>query len=808
MIKNYLKIAFRNLWNNKGFSAINIAGLAIGLATCLLMLFYVTDELSYDKFNEKADRIYRVDGDIQFGGNHFVLAVAPDPMGPALKKDFPQVEQYVRFRGYGGLLVKKGNANINEDRVIYADSTLFDVFTLPMIQGDPKTALTEPNSVVITETTAKKYFNSIDVVGKNLVINDTANFKITGVIKDVPSQSHFNFDFFVSLSSNDESRQNNWVSNNFNTYIVLKKGADPKKLESQFDAMVIKYVGPQVKQLMNIDMETFAKSGNFDTYHLTPLTSIHLHSNKTAELGPNGSIVFVYIFSFVAILILLIACVNFMNLSTARSSNRAKEVGVRKVLGSLKKSLVAQFLTESILISFIALILAIGIAWLLLPYFNQLSGKELGRNVFANPWLFPSLIALMLVVGVIAGSYPAFYLSAFNPVEVLKGKVSKGFKSSWLRNGLVIFQFFISIMLIVGTIVIYNQLKFIQSKYLGYNRNQVLIIKNTHSLGNNAKVFKDEILQMAGVQNATMTGFLPTSDWRNDSPIFPDATLDQKKAVSVQVWAVDENYIPTLDMKMVRGRNFSRDFKTDSLGIIINESAAKLLGFSDPVNKQVYYLNNFNNGKDVTAYHILGIVKDFNFNSLREQVTPLALVYREQNGSISFRINTSNMPGLVANIENKWKLMAPSQPFTYSFMDDDFNNTYKSEQQTGKIFISFAIFAIFIACLGLFGLVTYAAEQRTKEIGIRKVLGASVGGIVGMLSKDFLKLIIIAMLIAFPLAWWAMYTWLQHFAYRISITGWVFVIAGGIALLIALLTVSVQAIRAAIANPVNNLRTE
>ena len=808
MIKNYLKIAFRNLWNNKGFSAINIAGLAIGLATCLLMLFYVTDELNYDKYNEKADRIYRVDGDIQFGGNHFVLAVAPDPMGPALKRDFPQVEQYVRFRGYGGLLVKKGNQNINEERVIYADSTLFDVFTLPMIQGDPKTALTEPHSVVITETTAKKYFNSTDAVGKNLVVNDTSNFKVTGVIKDIPSQSHFNFDFFVSLSSNDESRQNNWVSNNFNTYIVLKKGAEPKKLESQFDAMVIKYVGPQVKQLMNIDMETFAKSGNFDRYHLTPLTSIHLHSNKTAELGPNGSIVFVYIFSFVAILILLIACVNFMNLSTARSSNRAKEVGVRKVLGSLKKSLVAQFLTESVLVSFIALLLAIVIAWLLLPYFNQLSGKQLGRSVFANPLLFPSLIALMLVVGVVAGSYPAFYLSAFNPVEVLKGKVSKGFKSSWLRSGLVVFQFFISIMLIVGTIVIYNQLKFIQSKDLGYNRNQVLIIKNTHPLGTNAKVFKNEILQMAGVENATMTGFLPTSDWRSDSPIFPDATLDQKSAVSVQIWPVDENYIPTLDMKMVKGRNFSRDFKTDSLGIIINESAAKLLGFADPVNKQVYYLNNFNDGKDVTAYHILGVVKDFNFSSLREQVTPLALVYRQQNGSISFRINTSNIPGVVAGIENKWKSMAPSQPITYSFMNDDFNNTYKTEQQTGKIFISFAIFAIFIACLGLFGLVTYAAEQRTKEIGIRKVLGASVSGIVGMLSKDFLKLIIIAMLIAFPLAWWAMHSWLQHFAYRISITVWVFAIAGGIALLISLLTVCLQAIKAALANPVNNLRTE
>jgi putative ABC transport system permease protein len=808
MFKNYFKIAFRNLWNNKGFSAINIIGLAIGLATCLLMLFYVNDELSYDQFNKKASRIYRVDGDIKFGGNHFVLAVAPDPMGAVLKKDFPQVEQYVRFRGYGGLLVKKGAQNISEDKVIYVDSTLFDVFTLPMIQGDPKTALAEPNSVVITETTAKKYFNSTDVVGKSLVVNDTTNFKITGVIKDVPSQSHFNFDFFVSLSSNDESRQNNWVSNNFNTYIVLKKGADPKKLEAQFPSVVLKYVGPQVKQLMNIDMDDFKKSGNFDTYHLMPLTDIHLHSNKTAELGINSSIEYVYIFSFIAILILLIACVNFMNLSTARSSNRAKEVGVRKVLGSLKKSLVVQFLTESVLISFIALILAIVIAWLLLPYFNQLSGKQLGSVVFSNPWLFPALIVLMLVVGVIAGSYPAFFLSSFKPVEVLKGKLSKGFKGNWLRSGLVIFQFFISISLIVGTIVIYNQLKFIRSKDVGFNRDQVLVIKNTYALGNNAKVFKDEVLQIAGVQNATMTGFLPTSDWRSDSPLFPDATLDQKTAVSAQIWSVDENYIPTLAMKMIKGRNFSKDFPTDSSGVIINESAAKLLGFKDPVNKTLYYLNNFRNNKDITAYHIIGVLKNFNFNSLREEVTPLALMYHQQNGSVAFRINTADITALIAKIENRWKLMAADQPFAYSFMDDDFNKTYKSEQQTGRIFISFAIFAIFIACLGLFGLVTYAAEQRTREIGIRKVLGASVSGIVGMLSKDFLKLIIIAMLIAFPVAWFGMNKWLQSFAYRISITWWVFAIAAGMALLIALLTVCLQAIKAAIANPVKNLRTE
>ena len=809
MLKNYFKIAFRNLWKNKGFSAINIAGLSVGLATCLLMLFYVTDELSYDKFNTKADRIYRVDGDIKFGGNHFVLATAPDPLGPALKNDFPQVVQYVRFYGYGGFLVKKGTQNISEDRVIYADSTLFDVFTLPMIQGDPKTALVAPKSIVINETTAKKYFNTTDVVGKNFIINDTGNYKITGVIKDIPSQSHFNFDFFVSLSTADESRQNNWLSNNFNTYILLKKGADPKKLESQFPALVLKYVGPQVKQMMNITMEDFAKSGNFDTYNLTPLTSIHLHSNKTAELGINSNIEIVYIFSIIAILILLIACVNFMNLSTARSSNRAKEVGVRKVLGSLRKHLVAQFLTESILISFIALVLAILIAMLLLPYFNQLSGKQFGADVFASPWLFPSLISIMLVVGVIAGSYPAFFLSAFNPVEVLKGKLAKGFKSNWLRSGLVVFQFFISIALIISTIIIYNQLKYIRSKDLGYNRSHVLILQNTNVLGNSVQAFKDEVLQIPGVQNATMTGYLPTSGWRNDSPLFPDATLDQKKAVSMQIWRVDENYIPTLDMHIIKGRNFSKDFQTDSTGIIINEAAAKLLGFKDPLNKTLYYLNDTKNGKkNITAYHIVGVVKDFNFSSLRKVVTPLALMDHRQKGSIAFKINTGNTQGLIAQIESKWKTMASGQPFNYSFMNDDFNNIYKSDQQTGKIFISFAILAIFIACLGLFGLVSYAAEQRTKEIGIRKVLGATVSNIAGMLSKDFLKLIIIAAFIAFPVAWWAMHSWLQHFAYRISITWWVFVIAGGMALIIALLTISFQAIKAAIANPVKSLRTE
>ncbi|MEP6514141.1 MAG: ABC transporter permease, partial [Parafilimonas sp.] len=795
MLKNYLKITLRNLWKNKGFSAINITGLSVGLATCLLIMLYVMDELSYDKYNKKANRIYRVDGDLQFGGNHFILAVAPEPLGPVLKKDFPQVEQYVRFRNYGGFLVKKGNENLQENKVVYADSTLFDVFTLPMIAGNANTALKDPKSVVITEKIAKKYFETTDnIVGKTLIINDTGNLKITGIIKNIPTQSHFNFDFFVSINGSIQSWEiNNWISNNENTYIVLKKGTDPKALGAQFDAMVEKYVGPQVVSLLNIKMDEFKKSGNYDRYTLTPLASIHLLSDKVAELGANGSIQYVYIFSAIAIFILLIACVNFMNLSTARSSNRAKEVGVRKMLGSLRNNLILQFLTESILISFIALILALLLAWALLPYFNQIANKEIGIGLFSKSWLLPSLIILMLLVGLLAGSYPAFYLSSFLPIVVLKGKLAPGFKRSWLRSSLVVFQFWITIILIIGTVVIYKQLNYIQNKKLGFNRNEVLILENTDPLGSQAKTFKEEMLKIPGVKSATMTGYLPTSDWRSDSPLFPDPTLDQKRAVSTQIWTVDENYIPTLGMEMEKGRNFSKRFPTDSFGIIINEAAAKLLGFADPINKPLYYLNDLQK-RDITTYQIVGVVKDFNFNSLRQTVTPLALSFGNQISSIALKINTTNIKGLISQIENKWRTMVKGQPFNYSFMDEQFNNIYRAEQRISQISVTFAILAILIACLGLFGLVTYAAEQRIKEIGIRKVLGASVVNLVGMLSKDFLKLVIISAVIAFPVAWWAMNKWLQGFAYRISISWSIFVVAGFAALAIALITVSFQAI--------------
>ncbi|MFL5748584.1 MAG: ABC transporter permease [Niastella sp.] len=808
MFKNYIKIALRNLWKSKGFSAINIIGLAIGLATCLLIMLFVLDELSYDRYNKKAGRIYRVDSDIKFGGNHFVLATVTDPMGPTLKKDYPQIEQYVRFRGMGGLLVKKGNENVQEDHVIYADSTLFDVFTLPIIDGNPQTALQAPNSLVITETTARKYFNTTQAVGKNFIVNNRDNYKVTGVIKDIPAQSHFNYDFFVSMATLEESRRNNWLSNNFNTYIVLKEGADPKKLEAQFDALVEKYVGPQVMQFMSINLDEFKKSGNYEKHFLTPLTSIHLHSDKEAELGPNSNIQYVYIFSAIAFFILLIACVNFMNLSTARSANRAREVGVRKVLGSLKANLVKQFLTESILISCIALVLALALTFAMLPTFNHLSAKEIKLDLLSSPWLLPILLMMVLITGLLAGSYPAFYLSSFKPIQVIKGKLASGFKTSWLRSGLVVFQFAISIILIIATIVIYKQLRYIQSHKTGFNREQVLVLHNTQPLGSKAKTFRDEVVKISGVENATMTGYLPTNGWRNDNPVFADPTLDQKKAVSMQTWDVDDQYIPTLGMQLAAGRNFSMEFPTDSTGIIINEAAAKMYGFNDPIGKNLYFIRDLNNPKNVSTLHIVGIVKDFNFSSLRQQVMPLSFFLGQNPGNIALRIHSTDIHHLVTQIERLYKELAPGEPFNYTFMDEDFSNIYRTEQRMGVIAISFSSLAILIACLGLFGLAAYAAEQRTKEIGIRKVLGATVSNITTMLSKDFLRLVIVAAVIAFPLAWWVMHSWLQDFAYRTSISWWVFIMAGVVAALIAVFTVSFQTIRAALMNPVKSLRNE
>ena len=807
MFRNYFKTAFRNLLRNKFYTSINIIGLAVGLATCLLIFLYVIDELSYDKYNANADRIYRVNNEIKFNGNYLDFAQAPALMGSTMMREMPQVQQYTRMSWYGSFLVKKANENIQEQRVGYADSTLFDVFTLPVIAGNAKTALKDYHSLVITETIAKKYFNSTDVVGKTMLINDTGNYKITAVIKDIPTQSHFNFDFFVPMMENRGANEDNWLSENYTTYILLKKNANVKQVEAQLNPLMDRHVGPQLQSMVNISLNDFKKGGGYIKADLTPLTAIHLHSNKQGDLEGNGNAEYVYIFSGIALMILLIACVNFMNLSTARSSNRAKEVGVRKVLGSLRKNLVQQFLTESFLISFIAMVLAILIAFLLLPYFNQLAGKNIYTNTLFQPGMLLSLVALMLVVGLLAGSYPAFFLSSFQPIDVLKGKLAAGFKRSWLRNALVVFQFVISIVLIFGTIVIYNQLNYIHNKDIGFNRSQVLTINHANALGDQAVSFKNELLQISGVQNATMSGYLPVNHNRNGNTYFTSPALDPGTAINIQAWTVDENYIPTLELKVLQGRNFSQQFPTDSTSVIINEAAAKFLAAKGLLNKNFYTLNDPQT-KTLISYHIIGVIKNFNFSSLRDVVTPLGLFLGKDNGGISVRIKSTDVPNVIAQIKNKWKSMAPSQPFDYSFMDEDFNKLYTTEQRTGQIFITFAVLAILIACLGLFGLVTYAAEQRVREIGVRKVLGASVSNIAGMISKDFLKLVIVSAVIAFPLAWWAMHTWLQSFAYRVNISWWVFAVAGFAAILIAIVTVSFQSIKAAVANPVKSLRTE
>jgi putative ABC transport system permease protein len=807
MIKNYIKTAFRNLLKNKGFTAINVLGLALGLATCLLIVFYVFDELSYDKYNENASRIYRINTDIKFAGNESSSADAPAPAAATLKADFPEIEQVARFRVQGGNQVKKGTQNIQENAMVFADPTIFDLFTLPMIYGDPKTALKNPHTVVISEKMAEKYFNTSNAVGKVLTFNDTSLYKVTGVIKNVPSQSHFHFDFFISMPTLAESRENTWLNNNFKTYLLLRSGGNINTLKVKLPGFMRQHAGPQLLSILHSTFDKFEQSGNYYRLSIKPLPKIHLYSNIRDEFEANGSVQMVYIFSAIAVLILLIACVNFMNLSTARSANRAKEVGVRKVLGSARKNLIAQFLIESIMVTLVGAIIAVFAAWAMLGLFNNLSGKELTITPHILFWLLPSLLLFIIIIGCLAGSYPALYLSGFQPIQVLKGKLAAGFKGSMLRNALVVGQFVISIGLIIGTLVIYNQLKYIQNKDVGFDREHVFTVWDTWTLGDKAKAFKQELRQLAGVQSVTMTGYLPTDDVNNNSALSKDPMFDQKRAILSSIWFVDQDYIPTLGMKMVAGRNFSKQMSTDSTAIIVNESAAKLLAFPNPLNR-LLYLPQDNMAKVMKPYHIVGVVKDFNFKSLRENVTPVILFNDNNTGAVSIRMKSADLKALVDQVKAKWTKFAPNQAFNYSFMDGDFDKLYRTEQRTGQIAISFTSLAIIIACLGLFGLAAYAAEQRTKEIGIRKVLGANVSNIVGMLSKDFIKLVLFAILVAVPLAWYFMHQWLQGFAYHQNVQWWIAVAAGLGAFLIAFITISFQSIKAALTNPVKSLRSE
>ncbi|WP_454801095.1 ABC transporter permease [Mucilaginibacter phyllosphaerae] len=804
MIKNFIKTAFRSLLKNKGFTAINILGLALGLATCLLIVFYVVDELSYDRYNTKADHIYRVNTDIKFGGNASSYAIGPPPLAAEAASNMPEVEKATRLLMAVETRFKKGEEHISEAKVAYADSSVFDVFTLPMIYGNPKNALAEPNSIVLTEQAAKKYFNSTNVVGRFLTfVNTNSNLKVTGVIKNMPTQSHFNFDYLLSMSTLEGSRANVWNSFIYSTYLLVKPNTNPATLAKKLDVLFQKHFAQQP----GFNAANFTKSGNYVRVNITPLKDIHLLSNRQYELGANSSITYIYIFSAIALFILLIACINFMNLSTARSANRAREVGVRKVLGSPRKYLIAQFLSESLLITLAATVIAVLAAWALLPLFNQVAGKQLGISLQTISWLFPALIVIIIVVGVAAGAYPAFFLSAFQPINVLKGKLSAGFKGGGFRNFLVVLQFSVSIFLIIGTIVIYNQLHYIQQKDLGFDRSHVLVVKNTVGLSN-AQTLKEQVKQIAGVSNASLSGFLPTGSLRQPNSVFTSRVPTSRNALFTEIWPVDEDYLQTMSMKLSWGRNFEKGNIADSLGVIINETAARMLGYTaNPLDKVLYYVPEGRTDTTMKAYRILGVVKDFNFKSLRDNITPVVMMLADNTGALSIKLEGADVKPYISQIEERWNKLSPNQHFEYSFMGEDFNAAYRTEQRTGKLFLIFTTLAVVIACLGLFSLAAYAAEQRNKEIGIRKVLGASVSAIVGMLSKDFIKLVLISFAIAAPLAWLVMYKWLQGFAYRQNIQWWVVAIAGIGAVVIAFVTISAQSFKAAIANPADSLKS-
>lgn len=819
MLQNYFKIALRNLSKHRFYSIINVLGLSTGIASCLLIVLFVLNETSYDRYHQKADRIYRLSGEIKYGGNHYQLAVAPAPMADALWSDYPEVESAVRFRARGSYLVKRegGTESIKEHGVIWTDSTFFDVFTVPVLKGNDKNALTDPNTVAISESMANKYFPGDEALGQTLIMDNRWPMKVTAIFADMPQNGHFRFDFLLALAGLDEAQNHNFLSNNFNTYLLLREGASAADLEKKLPQFVQKYMGPQAKEALGVafDLEQFVAAGNKLEYTLMPLTDIHLHSDLTAELGANGDITYVYLFSAIALFILLIACINFMNLSTARSANRAKEVGVRKVMGSLRAHLVRQFLTESMLVTLVSFAIAVGLAYIALPYFNLLAAKELYLPV-ESLWFYGWLAVAALLVGLLAGLYPSFFLSAFEPVKVLKGQLSLGMKSGLVRSSLVVFQFAITIFLIIGTVVIQRQLTFIQEKKIGFKKDQVLMVEDAYALGDQQESFKKEMMQNASVLHGTISGYVPVDiGWRSDNTWWPAGTQPtEENMVGLQTWNVDYDYVKTMGMEIIDGRDFSDAFPSDSSAVILNEAAVKLFGFEkEPLGQKISTFSDNNedgsvNRQSETSSTVIGVVKDFHFQSLRNSIGPVGLYLGSSPGYVSFRFQAGNTTEVINQAEQIWKRLAPGQPFQYTFLDEAFGNMYSTEQKLGKILGVFATLAILIACLGLFALTAFTAEQRTKEIGIRKVLGASVGSIVMLLSREFGKLILIAFVIAAPASWYAVRWWLEGFTYKTQVGVVVYLLAGVACFIVAWLTMGYQSLKAATANPVDSLKSE
>jgi putative ABC transport system permease protein len=808
MIKNYLRVALRNLRNYKAFSFINIVGLAVGIACCIAILLYVRDELSYDRYNDFADRIYRPTFLGRINGHDVDAAMSSVAMGPTVVHDIPDVVAYVRLFKAGFPVMRYKDKTFSEEKFFWADSTLFDVFTLPFVSGNLKTALTQPNTVVITESTARKYFGSEYPVGKILNMDKRNNYIVTGVINDIPQSSHFHPDFIGSLTTIQDSRNPTWLSNNYYTYFLLRNGANPADFERKLNEEVKNYAGPQIEAAIGVPLKQFLAAGNRYGYVLQPLTSIHLHSHLDYEIEPNSDIMYVYIFSAIAIAILLIACINFVNLATARSQRRAKEVGVRKTLGSTRSYLIGQFMSESILMSVIAVILAVVIVELLLPLFNDIANKKMSFHLFSDPSSILLLVCFAVVVGIIAGSYPALYLSSFRPIDVLRSDMKKGRRKSLLRNGLVIFQFAISIALFIGTFIIYAQLRYVQTKNLGFDKEESIVINRTDDLFDRIKSFEDELRANKDVISLSNSNAIP-GDQKGDNAYRLSGTSADRLEDLRQMFC-DYDFAKTYQLKMADGRFFSREHPADTAAVVVNEEVERAFGAKNVVGS---YL--FSPGPTPGAeqkFEIVGVVKDFNYESLHEPIRPLVIRLFPSSGFVgrfvTVRLAAGDHLSTISFIENVWKKYAGNEGFSYNFLDDNLQRLYAADQRTSKIAGAFSVLAIFIACLGLLGLAAFITEQRTKEIGIRKVLGASVPEVIALLSAQFAKWVLIANVIAWPLAYYVMNNWLKNFAYRTDISFWVFVASGGLALIVALLTVSSHAIKAATANPVESLRYE
>jgi len=802
MIKNYFKIALRNLKRNKAFSFINIFGLAIGLTSFMLIAVFVLNELSYDKYPAQAKNMYRVILSVTGNGDIAAYPMVDVAVGEGMKNAFPEIKATTRLASAQDF-IKFNDKQFKEKQLAFADSNFLQLFSIPLVEGDITTALVQPNSMVISKAFAKKYFGNEEALGKSLSVGTgQVLYKVTGVIDEVPENSHFHFDAFLSLSSWHLTRQT-WSNLGFYTYLLLNKNTDPKQLEKKFPQLVAEHVVPEIQHDMGVSLAEAQKSINTFVFSLQPLTDIHLYSHTKYELEPNGDIQYVYIFSALALFILLLACVNFTNLSTARAVKRAREVGIRKVLGSLKKQLIIQFLTESVVLTFLSMIIAFGLLSLLLPYFNQLADRQIPFSIFVSSQSILAMISLIIITGIVAGIYPSFFLSSFNTIKVLKGSSSNGSQKNLLRSSLVVFQFFVSIALIIATIVVYQQLYFMQNKKLGYDKKQVLFLPDARLLGKDQPAFKQQLSQNKNVVATSISRSVPGLPFMDGTEIYPKNDNGNGKEIHANIYHVDEDYLKTLGIKMISGRNFSKDFPTDSSAVVINQAMVRELGWSrtNPVGKMIV-----RSGQQ--QLKVIGVMADFNYASAKQEIAPLMIVLGNNYGGLVVKINTSDVKGFLSDLKKQWDSYNPEGALDYTFLDDNFAKLYASEIRTQKIFSAFALIAIIIAGLGLFGLSAFVIEQRTKEIGIRKVLGASVQNVLLLVSKDFLLLVGIAFLISVPVTWWAMHNWLQDFAYRINIKWWVFILAGLVAILISIVTISFQAVKAAITNPVKSLRSE